>query len=262
MDLGLNKKTVIVTGGGSNIGRSISLEFAAEKANVVIADRDEEQAKIVAAEVDNIGGHGFAVKTDITDLDSIDNLYKLTLEKFQSIDVLINNVGIWEDPAPYVQSSPGSWDKLTRTNVRGIFGTVRAILPIMIKQNHGAIVNIGSDAGRVGQKFAAVYSANKGAIIAFSKVIALEGGRNNIRCNVVCPGLAYPKDINMFGEGSAWKRQGIPTEELVKKMKNFYPLSRIGAPEEVASAVVYLASEKASFITGQTLSVSGGYTMC
>lgn len=263
MDLGLKGKTVIVTGGGSNIGRAIALTLAREGANVVIAELDEAQGNRVAAQAKGLkaGGETLVIKTDVTDLASVEALAKKTLDKFGKIDVLINNVG-WDTLMFFVETTPEFWDKVITLNYRSVLNCVKTVLPHMIEQKHGSIVSMGSDAGRMGDPREAVYAGTKGAIMSFTKAVARENGRFGIRMNVVCPGATVPDQAEDIGEQSMWK-VGFDffTPDLKEKWSKSYALRRLGTPQEVANAVVFLASDAASFITGQTLSASGGYSM-
>ncbi|RLC69796.1 MAG: short-chain dehydrogenase [Chloroflexi bacterium] len=263
MDLGLKGKTAIVTGGGSNIGRAIALTLAREGTNVVIAEIDEAQGNKVAAEANALkaGGETVVIKTDVTDLASVEEMVKKTLEKFGKIDILINNVG-WDNLMFFVETTPEFWDKVITLNYKSVLNCVKAVLPHMIERKSGSIVSMGSDAGRVGDPREAVYGGTKGAIISFTKAVARENGRYGIRLNVVCPGATIPDRAEDIGEQSMWK-MGFEffTPELKEKWAKSYALRRLGTPQEVANAVVFLASDAASFITGQTLSVSGGYSM-
>ena len=263
MDLGLKGKTAIVTGGGSNIGRAIALTLAREGVNVVIAELDEVQGKKVAAEAKALkaGGETAVIKTDVTDLASVENLVRKTLDKFGKIDILINNVG-WDNLMFFVETTPDFWDKVINLNYKSVLNCVKAVLPHMIERKSGAIVSMGSDAGRMGDPREAVYGGTKGAIIAFTKAVARENGRFGIRLNVVCPGATIPDRAEDIGEQSMWK-MGFDffTPEMKEKWSKSYALRRLGTPQEVANAVVFLTSDAASFITGQTLSVSGGYSM-
>jgi len=260
MDLGLKGKTAIVTGGGSNIGRAIALTLAREGTNVVIAEIDEAQGNKVAAEANALkaGGETVVIKTDVTDLASVEEMVKKTLEKFGKIDILINNVG-WDNLMFFVETTPEFWDKVITLNYKSVLNCVKAVLPHMIERKSGSIVSMGSDAGRARE---AVYGGTKGAIISFTKAVARENGRYGIRLNVVCPGATIPDRAEDIGEQSMWK-MGFEffTPELKEKWAKSYALRRLGTPQEVANAVVFLASDAASFITGQTLSVSGGYSM-
>ena len=262
MDLGLAGKTVIVTGGGSNIGRAISLTFAKEGANVVIAELKAEFGEKVVREAKALkaGGRSMVIETDVTKVDAAEALVKKTLDEFGKVDVLVNNVG-FDIAMLFIETTPDFWDKVIDINYKGVLNCTKAVLPHMIERKSGAIVNIGSDAGRIGEFREAVYGGCKGAVIAFTKAVARETGRYGIRLNVVCPGLTVPSDEEI-GSGSMWKvTKDYFTPEVLAKAAQSYALRRVGKAQEVANAVVFLASDAASFITGQTLSASGGYSM-
>ena len=261
MELGLKGRTVIVTGGASNIGRAITLAFVQEGSNVVMAEIDEAQGKKVEEQANALGtgGQCIVVKTDVTKLDEVEAMVKKAKDSFGKIDVLINNVG-WDDIQLFTDSTPDFWDKVITLNYRSDLNCIKSVLPHMIESKGGSIVSISSDAGRIGEFRESVYSGCKAGVIALSKAIARETGRYGIRLNCVCPGVVVPKED--IGEMSMWKKAGnVFTPEALEKMKGSYALRRIGTAEEVANAVVFLASDAASFITGQTLSVSGGYSM-
>jgi len=264
MDLGLEGKTVIVTGGGSNIGRAISLAFAKEKCNVAIAEIDEAQGNKVAREAENLGGKAVCIRCDVTDWDSVQQMVKQVLDTFGSIDILVNNVG-WTYERLFIEKPREEWEKEIKINLWGVINCTRAVLDHMIEKKSGSIVSIGSDAGRMGEYREAVYAACKGGVISLSKTLARELGRYNIRVNVVCPGTTMPESPDEVGSQSMWGPQGFGaawnTPEMRERIARNYPLRRIGRPQDIANAVVFLASDAASWITGQTLSVSGGYTM-
>jgi len=261
MELGLTGKAVIVTGGGSNIGRGISLAFAKEGVNLAIADLDVAQAEKTAADAKNLGAKdAIAVKTDVTDMAVVQATVKAVLDKFGRVDVLVNNVG-FDIPMFFTESKPDFWDKLIAVNYRGMLNCTSAVLTPMLEQKGGAIINIGSEAGRIGEFKEAVYSGCKGGVIAFSKAIARENGPKGIRVNVVCPGMTVP-DKEEIGEQSVWnKTLDMFPPETLEKISKGYPLRRVGKARDIANAVVFLASDAANYITGQTLSVSGGYSM-
>jgi len=263
MELGLKGKTVIVTGGGSNIGRAIALTFAKEGSNLVIVDLDEAQGRKVAAEAKALkaGGRTMVIKADVTNLEQVGAMVKKTLEEFGRIDVLVNNVG-WDNLMLFVDTTPDFWDKIIGINYKSVLNCTKTVLPHMIEQKSGSIVSIGSDAGRMGDQREAVYAGMKGGVISFTKAVARENGRFGIRLNVVCPGATIPQSKEDVGEQSMWKvGLAFYTDEMREKWSKSYALRRLGTPQEVANAVVFLASDAASFITGQTLSVSGGYSM-
>ncbi len=263
MDLGLEGKTVIVTGGAANIGRGITFAFAKEKCNVVIADIDEEQGQKVAKEAEDLGGKVIAIKTDVTDYDSAEAMVQKTLEKFGSVDVLVNNAGYVANKL-FLKKPIEEYDKEIKINYLGVVNCTRAVLDHMTERKAGRIVNVSSDSGRVGEPREAVYSGTKGAVIAFGKAIAKEMGRFSITVNAICPGATIPEIPGTAGKESMWA--GDITVEMVppetkEKIISQYPLGRMGKPEDVANAAVFLASDAANFITGQTLSVSGGFSM-
>jgi len=262
MDLDLASKAVIVTGGGSNIGRGIVLAFARERSNVVIADIDEAQGQKVAKEASALGSKTVAIKTDVTDVDSVAAMVKKTLEEFGQIDILVNNVG-WGLDRLFIEKPRAEWEKEVNINFWGVINCTRAVLDHMMERKYGKIISIGSDAGRMGEYREAVYAGCKGGVIALSKALARELGRHGINVNVVCPGATVPENPEHAGELSMWKGDmtQVFTPEAQEKAAKAYPLRRLGKPEDVANVAVFLASDAASFITGQTISVSGGYTM-
>ena len=261
MDLGLAGKAVIVTGGANNIGRGIALGFAAEGARVLIADIDEQRAGQVAAEA---GGETATQRTDVSSWESTQAMAARAVELFGRIDVLVNCAGGTIDRL-FLEKPREEWEREVAINFWGFINCSRAVLDQMVEQRSGAVVSISSDAGRMGEWREAVYSGTKAGIIAMSKSLAREMGSKGIRFNVVCPGfIPGRKDAGGdFGEGSMWSgKQGEQfPDELLEKIAKTYPLRRLGRPEDIAPAVMFLASEAASYITGQTLSVSGGYTM-
>ena len=264
MDLGLAGKTVIVTGGGSNIGRAIFLTFAKEGVNLVNAELDEKQGQKVVDEANALGGGGRAmlIKTDVTNWDSVQAMVKKTLEGFGKIDVLTNVVG-WTFDRLFIEKPREEWEKEINLNFWSVINCCRAVVDHMIERKYGKIVSIGSDAGRMGEFREAVYGGCKGGVIAMSKSLARELGRYSINVNVVCPGATIPESAEHAGELSMLKgitQDMVPAEQKERMLRN-YPLRRLCTAQEVANAVVFLASDAASFITGQTLSVSGGYTM-
>ncbi len=263
MDLSLAGKTVIVTGGGSNIGRAIALAFARERAHVVIADIDEGQGSKVAAEAEAMGAKALAVRTDVTRWPEVQATVRTTEERFGRVDVLVNNVG-WTRDALFMEKLREEWEREVQLNLWGMINCTRAVLDGMVARRSGAIVSLGSDAGRIGEFREGVYGACKAGIMALSKSIAREVGKFGVRLNVVCPGMTMPAGDEEIGEFSMWQAQenrAWMTDEMRARIAKVYPLRRIGRPEDVAGAVLFLASDQAGFITGQTLSVSGGYTM-
>jgi 2-hydroxycyclohexanecarboxyl-CoA dehydrogenase len=264
MDLNLGGKSVIVTGGASNIGRAISLAFAREGVNLTIADLDEAQAQKVAKEATGAGAKGVLVRrTDVTKADDARATVKAVEERFGAVHVLVNNVG-WTRDALFVEKTRDEWEKEVQLNLWGMINCTRAVLDGMIARKGGAIVSLGSDAGRMGEFREAVYGACKAGVIALTKSLAREVGKFGIRLNVVCPGMTMPMSDDEISENSMWASEVNKqwrNPEMQARIAKVYPLRRIGKPEDVAPAIVFLASDQASFVTGQTLSVSGGYTM-
>jgi 2-hydroxycyclohexanecarboxyl-CoA dehydrogenase len=242
----LDTKIAIVTGAGQGIGRGIAEKLAAEGASVVVTDVNDATAKETAQAVG-----GFAVTCDVTSRESVEATVAQAHERFGRIDVLVNNAG-WDLVGPFVDSDPAGWDRIIAINLYGVLHTCKAVLPIMQGQGSGAVVNLASDAGRVGSSGEAVYSAAKGGVIAFTKTIARELARHQVRANVVCPG---PADTPLFAS------IGGDNPKLRDALIRAIPLRRLAQPSDLANVVSFLASDEAAYVTGQTVSVSGGLTM-
>lgn len=264
MELNLAGKSVVVTGGGSNIGRAITLAFARERSHVTIAEIDQDQGKKVAAEASSAGAASAAAAcTDVTKWESVQTMVREVESRLGRVDVLVNNVG-WTMDRLFVEKAREEWEKEIQLNLWGMINCTRAVLDGMIAKKSGAIVSLGSDAGRMGEFREGVYAACKAGVIALSKTLAREVGRYNIRLNVVCPGMTLPESDEEISGLSMWAadvNRQWRTDEMKARIAKAYPLRRVGRPEDVAGAVVFLASDAAGFVTGQTLSVSGGYTM-
>lgn len=242
-------RVVLVTGGASGIGRAVIEAFAAQGALVAVADVNADGAEEVAA---TFGAGGLAVPMDVTSTESVRAGVDRVLATWARIDVLANVAG-WDRIMPFVETGEELWDRVIGINFRGTLATCHAVLPHMIEAGRGAVVNTASEAGRGGSSGEAVYSGAKGAVIAFTKAIAREVARYGIRVNVVAPGLTdTPMLKGMIDEGN---------EKLVEAIVKATPLRRLARPEEVAQAVLFLASDRASFVTGQTLGVGGGLVM-
>jgi 2-hydroxycyclohexanecarboxyl-CoA dehydrogenase len=246
----LEGKTALVTGGASGIGAATARRLAAEGARVAIGDLNEEGARTVAGELD-----GFACALDVTETGSVRAAVADTTAALGEIDVLVNNAGT-DLFSYFVNSDEGLWDFVLGVNLRGVLAVTHAVLPSMQERRSGAIVNVASEAGRVGSQGSAVYSAAKAGVIGFTKAIARESARYRVRCNAVAPGPIETPLLNaapeVLGEIGARLKQG---------MVNATVMGRTGEPEEVAAAIAFLASEDASYVTGQTLNVSGGLSM-
>ena len=263
MELGLKGKNVIITGGGSNIGRAIVHALASEGSNITIAELAPDQGEKVAAEVAamNTGSRVKVIPTNVTDNQQVESMAAQSIAEFGSIDVLVNNVG-WTVDRLFLDKPRDEYEKEVQVNLWGAINCIHAVLPHMIEKQSGAVVSLSSDAGRMGEYREAVYSACKAGVIALSKAIARETGRYGLRLNVVCPGLIVPPRDESISSESMWNQmRDIFTDDVLERVERNYILRRMGTAGEIANAVVFLASDAASFITGQTLSVSGGYTM-
>jgi len=249
--LKLHARVAIVTGAASGIGRGIALALAREGARLAVVDVNEPGARDTVAVIEKEGGQASAYRADVTRKAEIDATVAEILARWETVHILINNAG-WDKVEPFIQSGEETWDKVLAINLKGPIICTRAVLDSMIRQEYGKIVNIASDAGRVGSTGEAVYSAAKGGLIAFTKTLARELARYRINVNCVCPG---PTDTPLFAAVAA------ENPKLAEGLKRVIPWGRLGTPDDVASAVVFLASDAAGYITGQALSVSGGLTM-
>ena len=242
----LEGKKALVTGGASGIGAAIARRLAAEGADVTIGDLNLEAATEVAGEIS-----GLAIELDVTDLGSA----QAAVESAGApIDILVNNAGT-DEFGFFAQTTPEQWDKVIGVNLRGVLNCTYAALPGMQEAGYGRMVNIASEAGRVGSKGSAVYSAAKGGVIAFMKVIARENGRYNVTANSIAPG---PIETPLL---MGAKEFGEIGEKVIETMKDATQMKRLGQPDEVAAAVAFLASDDAAYVTGETLGVSGGLGM-
>ena len=246
-------KVAIVTGGGSGIGRATALKLAGLGATVAIADINEEGGRKVVQEITDLGATALFVKTDISDFAQTREMAKRVVDTFGRIDVLVNNAA-WDKIQPFMENDPALWERLININLKGPIYVTRAVLEHMTKQETGgAIVNVASDAAKVGSTGEAVYSATKGGVYAFTKSIAREMARHKIRVNSICPG---PTQTPLFEDVA----RTMP--KVVEAIKKAIPMRRVAKPEEQANAIVWLASDEAGYITGQALSVNGGLNMC
>jgi 2-hydroxycyclohexanecarboxyl-CoA dehydrogenase len=215
------------------------------------------------AEAEGLGARALLVPTDVTSWPSVQAMVRTAEERFGGVRVLVNNVG-WTRDALFVEKTREEWDKEIQLNLWGMINCTRAVLDGMIARRAGAIVSLGSDAGRIGEFREGVYGACKAGVIALSKSIAREVGKHGIRLNVVCPGMTMPAGDEEVGGLSMWaqtENRAWMTDEMRARIAKVYPLRRVARPEDITGAVLFLASDAAGFITGQTISVSGGYTM-
>jgi 2-hydroxycyclohexanecarboxyl-CoA dehydrogenase len=238
----------LVTGGAGGIGRAIVNALAADGHAVVVADIDDG-AKAAAEQVG-----GFPVRLDVTDTASVDAGVTAAEEALGPIGILVNGAG-WDELRPFLETEERFWDRVIEINFKGCLRLCRRIVPGMVERKRGRVVNIASDAARVGSSLEAVYSGAKGGVVSFSKTLAREVARQGVTVNVVCPGpTETPMLEQMLDSGGDGAR-------VLEGMRRAVPMRRLGQPQDIAAAVAFLASERAGFITGQTLSVSGGLTM-
>lgn len=244
----LEGKVAIVTGGAQGIGKSIATQLALAGANVVIADVMEEKAKSTAQEISQSGNEAISIGVDVSSLSSVEEIVKKTLDKFGRIDILVNNAGVTRD-ALVMRMKEEDWDLVLDINLKGAFNCIKIVSPVMMKQKSGKIVNIASIVGISGNAGQANYSASKGGLIALTKTCAKELASRQINVNAVAPG---------FIQTSMTER--LPAQ-VKEKLSSQIPLGKIGKPEDVASAVLFLVSEKSSYITGEVIKVDGGMAM-
>jgi len=242
-------RIAFVTGGGGGIGGAISRALAAAGHRVAVADLAEEAAREVAKEIDGIG-----LTLDVTQPEAVELAVTRTERELGPIDICVNCAG-WDLFIPFLNTDEAFTAKVLAINLAGPIRVTRAVLRGMVQRRWGRLINIASDAGRVGSSLEAVYSGAKGGLIAFSKTIAREVARYGISANTICPGLT---DTPLLDE---IKAANPDAERVLEAMARAIPMRRLGIPEDIAPAVAFLASEEAGFITGQTLSVSGGLTM-
>lgn len=247
-------KVVVVTGGGGGIGSATARHFAGQGFKVAVLDRDLAAAERTAAAITSSGGTARAFACDITVREQVDQAVGATEAELGPIAVLVNNAG-WDLFRPFLETTPEDWQRLIAINLVGALHMHHAVLPRMVERKHGRIINISSDAARVGSTGEAVYAACKGGLVALSKTLAREHARHGITVNVVCPG---PTDTQLFAD---FKQGAGNPEKLMESFRRAIPLGRIGQPEDLTGAIAYFASDAAGFVTGQVLSVSGGLTM-
>jgi 2-hydroxycyclohexanecarboxyl-CoA dehydrogenase len=249
----MGERTAFVTGGARGIGRAIAEALYADGKRVVIGDLRAEDAEKTAGEIGD-RAQIIGVQLDVTDSASVIAGIDAAEAAFGPVEILVNNAG-WDELHPFVETDEPFWDRVIEVNYKGVLRTTARVLPGMIDREFGRIVNIGSDAARVGSSFEAVYAGAKGGVVAFTKTIAREVARKQITANVVCPG---PTDTALLAQVT---QHHDNADKLIERMAAAVPMKRIGQPEDLAPAVAFLASDAAGFITGQTLSVSGGLTM-
>jgi len=248
----MSGRVAVVSGGGRGIGRAIAEALGAQGRRVAVCDILESEAAETVGLVEKAGGEARAYRVDVTDSDSVATGQLAITDELGPAEILVNCAG-WDEFYPFLDTDEPFWDRIIEINYKGVLRWTHRVLPGMVEARWGRILNIASDAGRVGSSLEAVYSGAKGGVIAFTKTIAREVARSGVSANTVCPGPTRTPMLDGMAE-----RGGA---RLVEALTRAVPMRRLGEPEDVAAAVTFFASDDASFVTGQTLSVSGGLTM-
>ncbi len=253
-------KTAVVTGAGSGIGQATIQAFADAGASVIVADINADAAEATAQAIRDSGGTAKAARVDVTQYDSVHSLMRLAVDTFGTLDAVFNNAGIMS--GSLVEKTPeAEWQAMLDVNLNGVFNGCKAAIPIMRAQGGGAIVNSGSISAFVGFPEYASYAASKGAVVAFTRAVALEVGPDRIRVNAICPGTtATAMQLSVLeGIHGRPQRENETAEEYRAPLAAGNPIGRVAEPREIASAVLFLASDAASFVTGTTLVADGGF---
>ena len=251
----MSNRVALVTGGAQGIGKGIAATLGRDGFRVVVADLNLAVAEETAKEISSSGGEAVAVQIDVTSTESVQAAVATVEKQLGPIEVVVNNAG-WDDFMPFVKTTEEFWDKILDINYKGALRVIHTVVPGMMERGFGRVINIGSDAGRVGSSMEAVYSGAKGGIIAFTKTLAREVATKGVTANTVCPGPTDTPALRSFADGA-----GGDAEKVISGMTRAVPMKRLGTPDDVGPAVSFFASDGAGFVTGQTLSVSGGLTM-
>jgi 2-hydroxycyclohexanecarboxyl-CoA dehydrogenase len=244
-----SRRVALVTGAGRGIGRAVAGALAADGHLVAIADIDASAVERAAGELNGLG-----VALDVTDTGSVAAAVTSVEDRAGPIEILVNNAG-WDEFHPFLETDEPFWDRVIEINLKGCLRLCHRVVPSMVAAERGRVVNIASDAARVGSSLEAVYSGAKGGVVAFTKTLAREVARHQVTVNAVCPG---PTQTAMLEQMAGAGDRGA---NVIEAMRRAVPMRRLGTPDDIAAAVAFLASDRAGFITGQTLSVSGGLTM-
>ncbi|HYC57176.1 MAG TPA: SDR family NAD(P)-dependent oxidoreductase [Candidatus Binatia bacterium] len=247
MDLELKGKVAFITGGASGLGKCTAETMAAEGVSVMLADVNESALEATRSALLGLGVEAEAVRLDVRDLGACRRAIDETVARFGKLDILVNSAGIGGSASFFVQTDPQEWQDLIGINLLGVMNCCRAASAHMIERRYGKIVSIASEAGRANEKRMVVYGATKGGVISLTRGLALELGRSSINVNAVCPGVTRTPMTAYIDE------------EMEKQAARFYPLGRLGQPEDIAPMITFLCSDRASWITGQAISISGGF---
>lgn len=251
----MSNRVAFVTGGAQGIGEGISKALAAQGVRVAVADLNAQRAKETAESITSGGGKAVPVEVDVTDTGSVESAVKTATDELGPVGIVVNNAG-FDDFMKFVDTTEEFWDRILEVNFKGALRVVKTVVPGMIDREWGRVVNIGSDAGRVGSSLESIYSGAKGGIISFTKTLAREVATKGVTANIVCPGPTDTPALRNFADNS-----GQDAEKVIGGMTKAVPMRRLAAPDDIAAAVAFFASDGAGYITGQTLSVSGGLTM-
>ena len=247
-------KVALITGGSSGIGRATAIAFAQKGAKIVIASRREKESEETVAMIQEVGSEAIFVKTDITQATEVENLVNQTINTYNRLDYAFNNAGTEGILGPSIEQTEENWNQVINTNLKGVWLSMKYQIPEILKNGGGAIVNNASIAGLIGFPNGSIYGASKHGVIGLTKAVALEQATAGIRINSVCPGVIQTDMVDRgFGKDD--------DSEAKAQIAAAHPIGRIGKPEEIANAVVWLCSDAASFITGHSLTIDGGYTV-
>jgi 2-hydroxycyclohexanecarboxyl-CoA dehydrogenase len=247
MDLHLRDQVVVITGGASGIGRTTAEYFRREGARLVLGDAQASALQDAARELGARGGMAIGEPVDVRDYAACERLIARAADTYGRVDVLVNSAGIGGTPGFFAATTPADWQDLIAINLVGVMNCCRAVTDRMIAQGGGRIINLASEAGKGNEKRIVVYGATKGGVIAFTRGLAVELGRHQITVNAVCPGVTRTPMTSYI------------SDEMEREWARMYPLGRLGRPEDIAPLITFLASPEASWITGQAISVSGGF---
>lgn len=248
----MSQRVAFITGAGRGIGREIAKTLASKSNKIIVTDINIENAQETVSILESQGAEALAVYCDVTKIESVQEAVKTSIDHFGQIDILVNNAG-WDKIEPFLKSEPSTWKTIIDINLMGQIHTCKEILPIMIENSYGKVVNIASDSGRVGSSGEGVYSAAKGGVIALTKTLAREMARYKLNVNCISPG---PSNTPLIQEIGSYN------EGIVSALEKAIPFRRLAEPSDLANAVAFFASDEAEYITGQTLSVNGGLAMC
>jgi 2-hydroxycyclohexanecarboxyl-CoA dehydrogenase len=250
----MSNRTAFVTGGAQGIGQGIATTLGGQGFRVAVVDLNLEVAQATAQAITDAGGTAIAVHADVTDTGSVAAAVKTATDELGPVEIAVNNAG-WDDFMNFVDTTEEFWDRVIDINFKGALRVAHAVVPGMLERGFGRVINIGSDAGRVGSSLEAVYSGAKGGIIAFTKTLAREVAARGVTANTVCPGPTDTPMLRAFAEKSG------DGAKVLAGMTRGVPMRRLAEPADIAAAVAFFASDAAGYVTGQTLSVSGGLTM-